>query len=149
MSGTSSALVGYARAAGGADGLSARVRALTEAGCGRIYVDGEAGQRSSGRPEVAACLEALRAGDTLVVASLDQLGRSQRKLFALVDDVRGTAPGSARCASGWTPPRPVGRRSSACLPGYGLRAGDDLGRDQRRARRRRGQPVSDLAGLRR
>jgi DNA invertase Pin-like site-specific DNA recombinase len=87
------AMVGYARATGGAGGLSARVRALTEAGCGLVYVDGQAGQRSSGRPEVAACLEALRAGDTLVVTSLDQLGRSSRELFALVDDVRRRGAG--------------------------------------------------------
>jgi DNA invertase Pin-like site-specific DNA recombinase len=93
MSGTNSALVGYARAAGGADGLSARVRALAEAGCSRIYVDGEAGQRSSGRPDAAACLEALRPGDTLVVTSLHQLGRSSRELFALVDNVRQRGAG--------------------------------------------------------
>jgi DNA invertase Pin-like site-specific DNA recombinase len=93
MGDTSGALVGYARAAGGADGLSTRVRALTEAGCGRVYLDGEAAQRSSGRPELTACLESLRAGDTLVVASLDQLGRSQRELIATVQDVRRRGAG--------------------------------------------------------
>jgi DNA invertase Pin-like site-specific DNA recombinase len=93
MGDTSGALVGYARAAGGADGLSTRVRALTEAGCREVYLDGEAAQRSSGRPELIACLESLRDGDTLVVAGLDQLGRSQRELIATVQDVRRRGAG--------------------------------------------------------
>jgi DNA-binding CsgD family transcriptional regulator len=39
------------------------------------------------------CLESLRPGDTLVVASLDQLGRSQRELIAAVLDVRRRGAG--------------------------------------------------------
>jgi DNA invertase Pin-like site-specific DNA recombinase len=86
-------LVGYARAAGGAvGGLAARVRALTEAGCTRVRVEEET-RAQSGRPELAACLESLRGGDALVVASLDQLGRSQRELIATVQDVRRRGAG--------------------------------------------------------
>src|ERR1700721_81107 len=81
-------LVGYARAAGGAGYLAARARELTQAGCGRVYP-----AEQPGRPQLAACLTSLRPGDTLVVASLDQLGRSQRELFALVDDVRRRGAG--------------------------------------------------------
>jgi len=84
-------VVGYARAGVGDDGGRSR-RELTAAGCGRVYTDGPAGPKSS-RPQLAACLGALRPGDTLVVASLDQLGRSSRELFALVDDVRGRGAG--------------------------------------------------------
>ena len=85
-------VVGYARATGDADGVTVLVRALTEAGCGRVYRDEQPGPQS-GRPQLAACLTSLRAGDTLVVASLDQLGRSQRELFTLVDDVRRRGSG--------------------------------------------------------
>jgi DNA invertase Pin-like site-specific DNA recombinase len=89
-------LVGYARAAGGAGGgLAARVRELTEAGCTRVHAEEETGAETraqaggqSGRPELTACLESLRGEDTLVVASLDQLGRSQRELIATVQGVR-------------------------------------------------------------
>jgi DNA invertase Pin-like site-specific DNA recombinase len=86
------ALVGYARATGSAGDLTARAGQLTAAGCGRVYADEQAG-RQSGRPQLAACLTSLRPGDTLVVASLDQLGRSQRELFALVDDARRRGAG--------------------------------------------------------
>jgi DNA invertase Pin-like site-specific DNA recombinase len=69
-------LVGYAR------------RELTVAGCTRVYTDD-----TSGRPQLGACLASLRAGDTLVVASLDELGRSQRELIAAVLDVRRSGAG--------------------------------------------------------
>jgi DNA invertase Pin-like site-specific DNA recombinase len=85
-------LVGYARATGAAGDLAARARELTQAGCGRVYTDEQTG-RQTGRPQLTACLTSLRPGDTLVVASLDQLGRSQRELFALVDDVRRRGAG--------------------------------------------------------
>jgi len=85
-------VVGYARATGGAGGVTALAGELMVAGCGRVYADAAAGRRS-GRPRLEACLESLRPGDTLTVASLDQLGRSQRELFALVDDVRRRGAG--------------------------------------------------------
>jgi DNA invertase Pin-like site-specific DNA recombinase len=86
-------LVGYARVDGGADGgLAARVRELTEAGCTRVLAEEEPRARA-GRPELTACLDSLRGGDTLVVASLDQLGRSQRELIATVQGVRRRGAG--------------------------------------------------------
>jgi DNA invertase Pin-like site-specific DNA recombinase len=85
-------LVGYARATEGADELAARVGELTAAGCARVYTDEQAG-RQSGRPQLGTCLTSLRPGDTLAVASLDELGRSQRELIAVVLDVRRRGAG--------------------------------------------------------
>lgn len=39
------------------------------------------------RPGLAACVKALRRGDTLVVWKLDRLGRDLRHLVNLVDDL--------------------------------------------------------------
>jgi DNA invertase Pin-like site-specific DNA recombinase len=89
---TGGALVGYARATGTAGDLAARVGELMSAGCARVCADKETGPRS-GRPQLGACLQSLRPADTLVVSSLDQLGRSQRELVALVDDVRRRGAG--------------------------------------------------------
>jgi DNA invertase Pin-like site-specific DNA recombinase len=85
-------MIGYARATRGAGGVTALLRELTEAGCERVYTDEQPG-RPSGRPQLGACLDSLQPGDTLAVASLDQLGRSQRELFTLVDDVRRRGAG--------------------------------------------------------
>jgi DNA invertase Pin-like site-specific DNA recombinase len=84
--------VGYARAAGGADDAGPRLRALREAGCERVYTDETPG-RQAGQPQLRACLESLRAADTLIVASLDQLGRSQRELTGAVEEIRRRGAG--------------------------------------------------------
>ena len=51
-----------------------------------IYEDAASGKRDD-RPGLAACLKALREGDTLVVWKLDRLGRDLRHLIATVDDL--------------------------------------------------------------
>ncbi|CAO3383450.1 Resolvase/Integrase TinR protein [Azospirillum argentinense] len=55
-----------------------------------LYEDLNSGRRDD-RPGLAACLKALRAGDTLVVWKLDRLGRDLRHLVNTVHDltVRG------------------------------------------------------------
>jgi DNA invertase Pin-like site-specific DNA recombinase len=85
-------LIGYARAIDGADDAEPRARTLREAGCARVYAD-QTPDRQAGQPQLRVCLESLRPTDTLVVASLDQLGRSQRELIARVEEVRGSGAG--------------------------------------------------------
>lgn len=51
-----------------------------------IYEDSASGRKDD-RPGLAACLKALRAGDTLVVWKLDRLGRDLGHLVNLVDDL--------------------------------------------------------------
>jgi DNA invertase Pin-like site-specific DNA recombinase len=114
-------VVGYARAAGGGGDLAGLVRALTEAGCERVYTDEQPG-RPSGRPQLGVCLDALRPGDTLAVASLDQLGRSQRELFTLVDDVRRRGAGLRSLREGLDTTAPGGEaifRAFAAIADFG------------------------------
>ena len=135
-------LVGYARAAGGAGDLAAGARELTQAGCGRVYT-----HEQTGRPQLAACLTSLRPGDTLVVASLDQLGRSQRELFTLVDDVRRRGAGLRSLREGLDTTAPGGEaifRVFAGLADFGratISAGTSDGLAAARARGKRlGRP---------
>lgn len=67
--------------------LDRQTRALTEAGCARIFADKLSG-RTAERPELVACLDYLRPGDTLVVPSLDRLSRPLQDLIALVGELR-------------------------------------------------------------
>src|ERR1700748_2409429 len=86
-------LVGYARATdGSATALQERLRLLGDAGCARVHTD-EAAGKEAGQQRLRDCLESLRPGDTLVVASLDQLGRTQRDLIAAVAEVRRRGAG--------------------------------------------------------
>ena len=67
--------------------LDRQIRALTEVGCLRVFADKLSG-KTADRPELAACLDYLRAGDTLVVPSLDRLSRSLQDLITIVTGLR-------------------------------------------------------------
>lgn len=79
------ALVGYARVSTSDQCTDLQLTALRDVGCDRIYEEKASGTRTD-RPELAAALDYLRPGDTLVVWSLSRLGRS---LKHLIDTVTG------------------------------------------------------------
>lgn len=79
--------VGYGRVSTREQNLDRQEIALTAAGCIRVFTDKLSGQNTN-RPELVACLDYLRPGDTLVVLSLDRLGRSLQDLITIVADLR-------------------------------------------------------------
>src|SRR5919198_229254 len=81
------ARIGYARVSTSGQLLDRQMRALAEAGCLRSFADTQSG-KTADRPELAACLDYLRPGDTLVVPSLDRLSRSLQDLIGLVAELR-------------------------------------------------------------
>lgn len=68
--------IGYARVSTKEQDLQLQLDALNKYGCDVIYAD--QGQRGKWkhRPELDKCMEALKAGDVLVVWKLDRLYRS-------------------------------------------------------------------------
>lgn len=80
-------VIGYARVSTIDQNPQAQHDALDGAGADRIFVDHASGVRAD-RPELAACLDYLRSGDTLVVWRLDRLGRSLAHLIDVVDQLR-------------------------------------------------------------
>lgn len=83
-------LVGYIRVskADGSQTTDLQRDALTAAGVGpeQFYEDKASGKKDD-RPELLACLKALRSGDTLIVWKLDRLGRDLRHLVNIVHDL--------------------------------------------------------------
>jgi DNA invertase Pin-like site-specific DNA recombinase len=83
-------LVGYMRVskADGSQITDLQRDALLAAGVEQqhLYEDAGTGRRDD-RPGLAACLKALRGGDTLIVWKLDRLGRDLRHLVNLVHDL--------------------------------------------------------------
>ncbi|GAA3820270.1 hypothetical protein GCM10022206_68000 [Streptomyces chiangmaiensis] len=67
--------------------MDRQIAALTEAGCARVFADKKSGKNAE-REELWKCLDYLRPGDTLVVPSLDRLGRSIQNLIAIVSGLR-------------------------------------------------------------
>ncbi|BBL77554.1 recombinase family protein [Methylomagnum ishizawai] len=78
---------GYARVSTEDQKADLQIAALEKAGCEYVFTDTASGA-SSKRPELARCLESLRAGDTLVVWKLDRLGRSLSHLVAVLSDLQ-------------------------------------------------------------
>ncbi|WP_324196485.1 recombinase family protein [Nocardia farcinica] len=81
------ALVGYARVSTDGQLLDRQLTALTAAGCERVFADKKSGKNTE-REELRRCLDYLRTGDTLVVPSLDRLGRSLQDLISIVTGLR-------------------------------------------------------------
>ncbi|MGA6208582.1 recombinase family protein [Nocardia testacea] len=77
--------MGYARVSTRDQNLDRQTRALKAAGCKKT--DKKSGKDVE-REQLSACLDYMRAGDTLVVASLDRLGRSLPDPISIVADLR-------------------------------------------------------------
>lgn len=83
-------LIGYARVSTKAQQTDRQVQDLLAAGVRRddTYVDhGVSGARAS-RPELDKALSALHTGDTLVITTLDRLGRSTQNMLSLASELR-------------------------------------------------------------
>ncbi|MFJ4356936.1 recombinase family protein [Streptomyces massasporeus] len=81
------ALIGYARVSTKGQLLDRQIAALEVAGCQRIFSDKKSGKNAE-REELQKALDYLRPGDTLVVPSLDRLGRSIKDLIGIVGALR-------------------------------------------------------------
>lgn len=87
--------IGYARVSSRRQSADRQVVDLLAAGVRRddLYTDRGASGARAQRPGLDAALAALEPGDTLVVATLDRLGRSTQNMFALAEDIRGRGAG--------------------------------------------------------
>ena len=80
--------IGYARVSTAGQDVSLQLDALSQAGCAeeQIFLDVASGAYTT-RPGLEACLQAVAAGDTLVVWRLDRLGRSMLHLVTVIADL--------------------------------------------------------------
>ncbi|MEB0267704.1 recombinase family protein [Cryobacterium sp. 10I5] len=88
-------LIGYARVSTRQQSTDRQEVDLLAAGVRRddLYVDnGVSGARAS-RPNFDRALDALEAGDTLVITTLDRLGRSTQNMLAFAEELRGRGAG--------------------------------------------------------
>lgn len=88
-------LIGYARVSTRQQSTDRQQADLLAAGVRRddLYLDhGVSGARAS-RPELDRALGALIEGDTLVITTLDRLGRSTQNMLAFADELRAIDAG--------------------------------------------------------
>lgn len=88
MTDSMSNLVGLARVSTDSQDAQLQRDALTEAGCARIFEEKISSRKAAtDRPGLAAALDYLRAGDTLVFWKLDRFGRSVKEILTIADDL--------------------------------------------------------------
>jgi DNA invertase Pin-like site-specific DNA recombinase len=90
-----SKLIGYSRVSTRQQSTDRQEADLLAAGVRRddLYVDrGVSGARAS-RPQFDRALDALQPGDTLVVTTLDRLGRSTQNMLAFAQELRDQGAG--------------------------------------------------------
>jgi DNA invertase Pin-like site-specific DNA recombinase len=83
LSDKASRLIGYARVSTADQTTRPQLDALRAAGCAEVFEDVLSGSLDD-RDGLQTCLDELHAGDTLVVARLDRLGRSMPHLVSTV-----------------------------------------------------------------
>ena len=93
-------LIGYARVSTDDQTLDLQRRALTEAGCRRVFEEKVSGA-SRERPELARLLDHLREDDVVVVTRLDRLARSTRDLLDIAEAIRTAGAGLRSLGEPW------------------------------------------------
>ena len=78
------ALIGYARVSTRDQTVAAQLDALRKVECARVFQETASGANRD-RPQLAAALDYMREGDTLVVWKLDRLARSLKQLIETVE----------------------------------------------------------------
>ena len=76
------ALIGYARVSSVGQSLAVQIDKLSH--CDKVFEEKQSAA-SSQRPRLVACLEYVRAGDTLVITRMDRLARSTLHLCQIAD----------------------------------------------------------------
>lgn len=83
-------LIGYARVSTKAQDADRQIQDLLAAGIRRddLYTDHGLSGALAKRPALDRALTALHPGDTLVITTLDRLGRSTQKMLELAEELR-------------------------------------------------------------
>ncbi len=102
-------LIGYARVSKGDDqSTAAQKRALTDAGCERLFEEAASGGRWD-RPQLHRMLDQLRSGDVVVVWKLDRLSRSLKDLLHILEKVDAASAGFRSLTESIDTTTPAGR----------------------------------------
>jgi DNA invertase Pin-like site-specific DNA recombinase len=126
-SGTSGALIGYARVSTGNasslggqsadDGVQSTARQITElraAGCVRVYEDVMSGSKTD-RPGLKQAMDMLMEDDTLVVTEISRIGRSLVGALRVLEELSARGVGIKILGLGLDSRTPTGAFTAHCL----------------------------------
>jgi DNA invertase Pin-like site-specific DNA recombinase len=93
-------IYGYARVSTDGQSVAAQVTQLTDAGAETTFRETASGAKTD-RRELARAINALEAGDTLLVTRLDRLARSTRDLLNILSQITEHNAGFKSIADTW------------------------------------------------
>jgi len=133
-------IIGYARVSTDGQTLDTQQAALKAAGAEKVFAEKVSGAQTD-RKALAKAIEALGAGDVLLVTRLDRLARSTRDLLNVLDTISDKGAGFKSLADSWADTTtPHGRLMLTVLGGLAeferelIRARTDEGRKRAQAR---------------
>jgi DNA invertase Pin-like site-specific DNA recombinase len=133
-------IIGYARVSTDGQTLDAQHTTLRDAGAERIFAEKVSGAKTD-RRQLQLAIEALGAGDVLVVTRLDRLARSTRDLLNVLATIADKGAGFKSLADAWADTTTAhGRLMLTVLGGLAeferelIRARTDEGRKRAQAR---------------
>ncbi len=133
-------IIGYARVSTDGQTLDAQHASLRAAGAEEVYAEKISGARSD-RKQLQRAIDALGAGDVLLVTRLDRLARSTRDLLNVLDTISKVGAGFRSIADAWADTTtPHGRLMLTVLGGLAeferelIKARTDEGRKRAQAR---------------
>ncbi|MDI9947016.1 recombinase family protein [Rhodococcus sp. IEGM 1302] len=103
------AIIGYARVSTVDQDPQLQLDALADAGAVRVFTDRGISGSKADRPQLDACLDHLRAGDTLTVWKLDRLGRDTRHVLDVISELTGRDISFTSVTEGLHTDGPMGR----------------------------------------
>lgn len=133
---------GYARVSTDGQSVDAQVTELRDAGCDRIFKEIASGAKTQ-RAQLRRCINALQAGDVLIVTRLDRLARSTRDLLNILAEVSEHDASFKSLGDAWADTTtPHGRLMLTVLGGLA-----EFERELIRARTGEGRASAQLAGI--
>ena len=111
---------GYARVSPGgkSESVDAQARALTKAGCKKVFRDVHVSGAKTDRAQLRRLIAALETGDVLMVTRLDRLARSTRDLLNTLAAITDRKAGFRSLGDAWADTTtPHGRLMLAVLGG--------------------------------
>ncbi len=110
-------IYGYARVSTDGQSVDAQVKALREAGAGKVFRETASGTRSD-RAQLSRALAALGKGDVLTVTRLDRLARSTRDFLNTTATIAAKGAGFRSLGDTWADSTtPHGRLMMTVLAG--------------------------------
>jgi DNA invertase Pin-like site-specific DNA recombinase len=141
------AILGYARVSTTGQDLDAQLTALAAAGvdADRVFTDKLSGSAKTARPGLAAMLDYARAGDIVVVTTIDRFGRSVAEVTRTIAELGERRILLRALREGIDTATPAGRAVAAIMATLAeleLELGKERRASSRDARRARSMPAT-------